>query len=368
MAPLNTAIIGYGFSAKTFHIPFILHNPGYQLYAIVQRKPTPTNSAASDFPDAKIYHDAYEAIADKNVDVVVITSTNDTHFPLTMAALKGGKHVIVEKPFTVTYKEAAELADLAERTKLVLAVYHNRRWDSDFLTLRSLLSHPTKPLGEITRLRSHFDCAPNSRTALESRKWRLAPSIPGSGMLFDLGSHLLDQAVNLFGTPRAVTCFLFDEVTGKSVCENGFVDDGFIILLAFKRVNGVVELHSTQYSVTDRQKRFEILGTKGRWVKFGLDGQEEQLQRGIGPGDEGYGVETRDTSTLQIVDGQGVKTLSWESARGGYQHFYQNVHDVICSGGQAELEVKPTDAAFVMRLIELCRLSAVEGRTVEVTR
>ncbi|KAL4864079.1 hypothetical protein BDV12DRAFT_205921 [Aspergillus spectabilis] len=356
MVPLNTAVIGYGFSTKTFHIPFVVHNPAFRLYAIVQRSPRDDNCAAKDFPDAYIYRDAHDVIEDKDVHVVVISSTNDTHFPLSKSALGSGKHVIVEKPFTVAYEEAAELADFAGKTGRVLAVYHNRRWDSDFLTLRSLIDHPFNPLGEIVRFRSYFDWAPNSRTAIESKTWRLASGVPGAGMLFDLGSHLIDQAVVLFGPPRTVMCLLFDEAGKKAVGEEGFVDDGFLVVLGYKGVT--VELHSTQYSVTDRQKRFEVLGTKGRWTKHGLDCQEEQLQKGIYPGHDEYGLEK--------IKNQGdlVRTAAWENARGGYHHFYQNFHDVIT--GQAELAIKPHDAAFVMRLIELCRQSAVEGRTLAV--
>ncbi|KAL3472027.1 oxidoreductase [Aspergillus californicus] len=364
MTPLNTAVIGYGFSAKTFHIPFILHNPNFHLHVIVQRTPRDNDSAIKDFPDAVVYHDAYEAIEDASVDVLVITSTNDTHFPLSKRALERGKHVIVEKPFTVTYAEAAELVEIADQMKLQLAVYHNRRWDSDFLTIQSLIKNPAHPLGEIIRFRSHFDCAPNSRTAVESKKWRLASGVPGVGMLFDLGSHLIDQAVVLFGPPKTVMCLLFDEGGRKAVAEEGFVDDGFLIVLGYR--NGLtVELHSTQYSVSDHQKRFEILGTKGRWIKYGLDRQEDQLQRGIYPGHAEYGLEKVESrGTLQVISGDAVKTQQWETTPGGYQHFYENVHEAIT--GESKLAIQPDDAALTMRLIELCRRSAVEGRTLEL--
>ncbi|KAL3431018.1 oxidoreductase [Aspergillus tetrazonus] len=363
--PLYAAVVGYGFSAKTFHIPFLLHNPVFHLYAIVQRAPRNGNSAVADFPHVKILNDAYDAIADRAVDVLIITSTNDTHFPLSKAALESGKHVIVEKPFTINYAEAIELAGLAERTGLQLAVYHNRRWDSDFLTLRALLASPANLLGSIVRLRSHFDCAPNSRTAIESKKWRLASGVPGAGMLFDLGSHLIDQVLVLFGTPKIVTCLLFDEGNGKEIREEGFVDNGFLIVLGYEK--GLqVELHSTQYVVSDRQKRFEVLGTKGRWVKCGLDIQEDQLQKGIYPGHENYGLEDGGSQgTLQVIDEGGIKTQDWGSIPGGYQHFYENVHEAI--SGKTELAVKPRDAALVMKMIELCRQSAVEGRTLLVT-
>ncbi|KAL5045019.1 hypothetical protein BDW71DRAFT_198473 [Aspergillus fruticulosus] len=363
--PINAAVIGYGFSAKTFHIPFLLHSLGFRLHAIVQRTPREGNSAIADFPHVKVYNDAYDAFADEAVDVVIITSTNDTHFPLSRRALERGKHVVVEKPFTITYAEATELAGLAEKTGLQLAVYHNRRWDSDFLTLRSFLASSDNPLGSIVRLRSHFDCTPNSRTAIESKKWRLASDVPGAGMLFDLGSHLIDQVVFLFGPPKSVTCLLFDECNGKEVGDEGFVDDGFLIVLRYrKRIK--VELHSTQYVVSNRQKRFEVLGTKGRWVKYGLDIQEEQLQKGIYPGHNGYGLEDEGNhGTLQVVDGEGIKTQEWKTIPGGYQHFYQNVHDAI--NRKVELAVKPRDAALVMKMIELCRQSAVEGRTLPFT-
>ncbi|KAL4811987.1 oxidoreductase [Aspergillus spinulosporus] len=361
--PLNAAVVGYGFSAKTFHIPFLLHNQKFHLYAIVQRTTRKGNSAVADFPHVRVLNDAYDAIADRAVDVLIITSTNDTHFPLSKAALESGKHVIVEKPFTINYAEATELAGLAERTGLQLAVYHNRRWDSDFLTLRALLASPTNPLGSIVRFRSHFDCAPNSRTAIESKKWRLVSGVPGAGMLFDLGSHLIDQVLVLFGTPKTVTCLLFDEDKGKELTEEGFVDDGFLIVLGYEKgLQVLVELHSTQYVVSDRQKRFEVLGTKGRWVKYGLDIQEDQLQKGIYPGHESYGLEDGvNQGKLQVIDGEGIKAQDWRPIRGGYQHFYENVHDAI--SGKTELAVKPRDATLVMKMIELCRQSAVEGRT-----
>ncbi|KAL4734666.1 oxidoreductase [Aspergillus similis] len=363
--PLNAAVVGYGFSAKTFHIPFLLHNPGFHLHAIVQRAPRKGTSAVADFPHVRILNDAYDAIADGTVDVLIITSTNDTHFPLSKAALESGKHVIVEKPFTLNYAEATELAGLAEKTGLQLAVYHNRRWDSDFLTVRALLASPTNPLGSIVRFRSHFDCAPNSRTAIESKKWRLVSDVPGAGMLFDLGSHLIDQVLVLFGTPKSVTCLLFDEGNGREVREEGFVDNGFLIVLGYEK--GLqIELQSTQYVVSDRQKRFEVLGTKGRWVKYGLDIQEDQLQKGIYPGHERYGLEDgASQSTLQIIDGEGIKTQDWGSIPGGYQQFYENVHDAI--SGKTELAVKPREAALVMKMIELCRQSAIEGRTLLLT-
>ncbi|KAL4791324.1 oxidoreductase [Aspergillus venezuelensis] len=365
MSVLNVAVVGYGFSAKTFHIPFILHHAGFNLYGVVQRSPRPGNTAGDDFPGVKVWRDAFDSINDENVDVLVITSTNDTHFPLSRAALEGGKHVIVEKPFTITYAEAAELAELSGKTGRILAVYHNRRWDSDFLTLRSLLSSPSNPLGKIIRLRSHFDCAPNSRTAIESKTWRLKAGVPGAGMLYDLGSHLIDQSLVLFGKPKSVTCLLFHEDSGKEVGESGFMDDGFLIVLHYG--NGMkVELHSTQYSVSDNQKRFEVLGTKGRWIKYGLDCQEQQLQNGIYPGDETYGLEgPENQGILQVVDGDGVRTEESETMRGRYQDFYANVHDAIT--GKVKLAVKPRDAAFVMQMIELCRRSAVEGKTLPVT-
>ncbi|KAH8425067.1 uncharacterized protein LDX57_002816 [Aspergillus melleus] len=364
MPLLNVAVVGYGFSAKTFHLPFIRHNPGFRLHAIVQRTPRSDDNPEKDFPGIRAYRDAYDAIQDEVVDVLVITSTNDTHFPLSRDALERGKHVIVEKPFTVSYAEAIELVDLAAKKNKQLAVYHNRRWDSDFLTARSLLNSAQRPLGRIVRFRSHFDCSPNSRTATEAKGWRLTPGVPGAGMLFDLGSHLIDQAVTLFGIPASVTAVLLDEASGKGVQEEAFMDDAFMIILQYK-AGLTVELHATQYSVSDRQKRFEILGTQGRWIKYGLDYQEEQLQAGILPGNEDYGVERPENrGLLQVVQPAGVSTSEWETEKGGYHHFYQNVHEAITRG--AELAVQPRDAALVMHLIELCRRSAVQGKKVTV--
>ncbi|PLB47481.1 oxidoreductase [Aspergillus steynii IBT 23096] len=365
MSLLNVAVVGYGFSAKIFHLPFIQHHPGFRLHAVVQRTPRSNDNPGTDFPGIRVYRDAYEAIEDEQVDALVVTSTNDTHFPLSRDALEKGKHVIVEKPFTVTYAEAVALADLAAKKSRQLAVYHNRRWDSDFLTLRSLLGSPHQPLGRIVRFQSNFDCSPNSEIGMGAKGWRLTAGVAGAGLLFDLGSHLLDQAVVLFGAPQSVTAVLLDEAGGKGVKEEGFMDDAFMIILQFQ-AGVTVELQATQHSVSDRHKRFEIRGTKGRWIKYGLDGQVEQLQTGIHPGNEDYGVEKpQNNGTLQVLQPEsGVRTVQWEAERGGYDQFYQNVYEAIA--GRAELAVQPKEAAFVMRLIELCRQSAEQGRTVGV--
>ena len=203
-AQINAAVVGYGLSAKIFHIPFILALPSlYKLQGIVQRHPTSDNDAKSDHPDAVVWSSTDEMFADPKVDLVIISSIPTTHFSLCRQALEADKHIICEKPFTPTSKEAMILADLAKQKGKVLAVYQNRRWDSDFLTLKKLVHEET--LGRIAEVETHFDRHRPDPPATVT--WK-ALDQPGAGAIYDLGTHLLDQVVHLWGPPSRITAFV----------------------------------------------------------------------------------------------------------------------------------------------------------------
>lgn len=282
-APHNVAVVGYGLSAKVFHIPFIQEVPAFRLHGIVQRSPKPGNDASKDFPDATIYPSFEDAIADKDVSVVVITSIPETHFSFAKAALEAGKHVIVEKPFVPTSANAEELITISKRVGKVLSVYHNRRYDSDYNTVANLLKND-KQLGEIAEFETHFD---RHRPDPPPSSWKLEDA-PGNGALYDLGSHLIDQVYHLFGLPEKVTAFVGNQRRGVE----GGPPDSFTVFMHYPGLLATAKAGVVSCEV--EQLRFWVRGTKGSFKKFHLDVQEDQLRSGMRPGDEGYGIDPED--------------------------------------------------------------------------
>lgn len=201
-APFKVGVIGYGLSAKIFHLPFILDLPStFTLHAIVQRTPKPNDDASHDHPNAKIYRTADELIADPDVDVIVLTTAPDSHFSLASASLRAGKHVLVEKPFVPTSSEARDLVKLSQETGKLLTVYQNRRYDRDFLTLKDVIA--SGRLGRIVEFESHFD---RHRPAMPTAtSWKTDPA--NYSAVYDLGTHLMDQVVSLYGLPQRITGF-----------------------------------------------------------------------------------------------------------------------------------------------------------------
>ncbi|KAG9995544.1 NAD(P)-binding protein, partial [Aureobasidium melanogenum] len=199
---INVGVIGYGLSAKVFHIPFIQALPDYTLYAVVQRSPKSGDDASVDHPGIKLFRNADDMFADKAIDLIIVTSIPETHYEFTKKAIESNKHVVVEKPFVPTSQEARELTKLAKDRNRLLAVYQNRRWDQDFVTLKQVLA--SGKLGEVAEFETHFD---RFRPDLPTRTTWKTLATPASGALYDLGSHLLDQVYHLFGAPKSVTGF-----------------------------------------------------------------------------------------------------------------------------------------------------------------
>lgn len=256
--PFNVAVVGYGLSAKVFHIPLILALPDdFNLYGIVQRSPKPDNDASKDFPGIKLFRSVDEVYADSNVDLVVITSTPGTHFSMCKGALEAGKNVVVEKPFVTTAKEADELIEIQKKSGKVLAVYQNRRWDADYLTLRQIMDPGS--LGDIAEFETHFDRHRPEAPSAES--WK-AEEAPGHGSIFDLGTHLLDQVYHSFGMPEKVTAFLYQQRRGV---EKG-PHDAFTAVLRYK--DGMVATARAGVVGPEvEQLRFWVRGTKGSFKK-----------------------------------------------------------------------------------------------------
>ncbi|WP_413624027.1 oxidoreductase [Luteibacter sp. Lutesp34] len=340
MQPIRTGLIGYGTAGAVFHAPLIAAASGLRLAAIASRR---VNEIARDFPEAKAYENPQSLIDDPDIELVVVATPNETHAALARAALEAGKHVVVDKPFTLDAGEAEALIALADTAGRKLSVFQNRRWDSDFLTVRRLVDDGR--LGEIAYYEAHFD-----RFRPEIKQGWRETEAPGAGLLYDLGAHLIDQALVLFGLPQAVTA----DVTRQRAAARA--DDYFHVVLDYGRRRAV--LHASVL-VRDPGPRYLVHGDGGSFVKYGIDAQEAALREGRRPGGEGWG---EDDPALfgRFTDADGtVATI--DSLPGRYTAFYDGVAASIRDG--APLPVEAREARDVIRVIEAAQISARERRT-----
>ncbi|MGA7779766.1 MAG: oxidoreductase [Paraburkholderia sp.] len=339
-APLKTGLMGYGFAGATFHAPVIEHCGRATVTAIATSK---ADAARADYPRAAVVPDLDALLALDEIQCVVIATPNDTHFEFAKRTLEAGKHVVVDKPVTLTSTEALTLANLALARRLTFAPFHNRRWDGDFLTVRELLA--SGELGRITHYESHFD---RFRPDVKPR-WREEAS-RGGGLLFDLGPHLIDQALTLFGAPATVSA------TVKTHRENGGAPDYVHLQLGYDNLE--VVLHATALTAL-APPRFAIDGTRGSYIKRDLDTQEDQLRAGLRPGDAGF-AGGNPAGLLRVLD-QGNQEVerSLPTRDGDYVGFYRALATTIQDG--EPFPVTPQDAIDVMTIIELAARSEMEG-------
>ncbi len=341
---LRVGLIGYGYAGRTFHAPLIAGVPGLSLAAVSSRDPA---RVQADLPRAEVCASPQALLAREDLDLVVIASPNDSHYPLARAALAAGHHVVVDKPFTLTLAEARELGALAHARQRLLAVFHNRRWDGDFLTLRALVADGT--LGRPVHLESAFD---RYRPAVRTR-WRESAQ-PGAGLWFDLGPHLLDQALQLFGWPEAIT------LDAATLRDGGQSDDWFQARLRYPQCRVVLR---ASMLAAHSAPRFVLHGTGGSWVKLGLDPQEDALKAGAWPAwppTPGWGEDGQPSEIVRPA-GEALQREPWPLRAGCQGAFYAAVRDAI--RGQAPNPVPPHEAIAVMALLELGHRSAHEGRT-----
>lgn len=344
-------------SAKVFHIPFIGTTPQFKLHAIVQRSPKEGNSAPADHPDIKHYNDVKDLLSDADVDVVVVTTPPNNHFELTKAILESGKHVLTEKPFVPTSAEADQLIEVAKANNRLICVYQNRRWDSDFLLVKHLVSNDT--LGRVVEFNTHFDRF--KATAATNWKGELGIAEGGSA-LFDLGTHLIDQAYVLFGMPQSVHGRLLSQRNGKF---DFFNPEAVSAELTYPD-GKIVNVRISQQSVELIQPRFWVRGTKGSFHKVGLDPQEDQLKAGVSPTAEGFGKDPASSMRLAVVDADGkaceaqVPDLKPET----YMTFYNAFGAAVASGREEDIPVKASEARDVLRILEAVQESAKTGKDV----
>jgi scyllo-inositol 2-dehydrogenase (NADP+) len=329
---LNVAIVGFGLSGRHLQAPFFETNPNFNLKTIVSTNQNPKEY----YPNATVAKSIDEVLADTSIDLVSICSPNETHFDYTKRALLAGKHVLVEKPFTATSKEAEELISLAKTQHKVLTVFQNRRWDSDFLTVKKIIED--NRLGEILNFEIHFN---RFKPDLNPKKWK-ETNTASSGVLYDLGAHIIDQTIVLFGVPKNVWGQTFTQR------EHSTIDDAFDIQLGYGKLK--VTLRSS-LMVREDSPRYIIHGTKGSFVKYGMDVQEDHLKAGKMPMDIEFGLESATQYGTLYIEKNGLPcTEKIETEKGNWTMLFQNVYDAIVHG--QTLLVKPEEVLEQIKIIE----------------
>lgn len=327
---LNVALVGYGFVGKVFHAPLIANTPGLRLHTVVS---SDARKVSADHPSVRVVAEPDAAFADPDIDLVVIAAPHPVHAPLASAALAQGKHVVVDKPFTVTLQQARRVIADADRAGRIVSVFQNRRWDADFLTLRKLITDGA--LGEVMEFHSHFD----RYRPVVSDRWRERDQ-PGSGLWYDLGPHLLDQALQLFGMPEAV----FADIALQR--DGAMAADYFNVLLRYPKLRMVLHAGSL---VSGQQSRFAVHGTRASYLKQGLDPQEDALRKGGIPGQAGWGIDPL-PGALHTGTADGLEAETVQGIPGDYVGYYAAMRDAILHGGPAP--VTPQQALEVMAMLE----------------
>ncbi|AHM59145.1 oxidoreductase domain-containing protein [Flammeovirgaceae bacterium 311] len=348
MNPIKTLVVGYGLSAKAFHLPFLQINPAFELQGIVQPR---GNASREELPQLAHYRTLEEALQKGEAELVIISAPNEHHAPMATQALRQGKHVVIEKPFALTVAEAEALCQLAKEEDRVLSVFHNRRWDADFLTLRQLLEE--EKVGRPVLLVSRFD---RFRPQIKW-SWKEEPK-QGAGNFYNLGPHLIDQALQLFGWPAEVYAHI------RTERREGQTEDAFDLHLYYPDLT--VHLGASTL-VSARWPRFSLLGTKGSYTKWGLDPQEELLVEGKLPSAPGWGAEKpEDWGTLITGDNDATSSQPYPGVPGNYNVFFTGLAAAIREGGPNP--VPPHEALQVMQIIELAYRSQQEGKRLKTER
>jgi predicted dehydrogenase len=336
---IRVALVGYGYAGRTFHGPYIEAVRSLALSVVASRN---AGKVHADVPGAEVVSDPLEAIHHESIDLVVIASPNADHAPLARAALLAGKHVVVEKPFTLDATEARELCSLATRQDRLLSVFHNRRWDSDYLSIRQAIEQGF--VGRVT----HFESSIDRYRPEVRQRWREQDG-PGGGLWLDLGPHLVDQALQLFGIPDSVSASLARQRDGA------VADDWVHVVLDYGQCR--VVLHASVLAAA-AAPRFRVHGTLGSMVKQDPDAQEKQLQAGLRPGSADWG---RDDDALVVTSADGM-THRRPALRGDQATYYRAIAESLLSG--TPNPVPPTEALAIMAVLDAAAKSAAQRRAI----
>jgi predicted dehydrogenase len=355
MAEIGVGVVGFGLAGRVFHAPFVSAVPGLKLEAFVERR---TDEAHRAYPGTRTYRTVPELLGNSNIDLVVVATPNETHFELAKQALEAGKHVVIDKPFADSSAHAEELIALATAKGLVLAPFHNRRWDGDFQTVKKVLADGQ--LGRLVTFESHFD---RFKPIPRDHSWKELAH-PANGMLMDLGPHLVDQVLSLFGMPKLVTASVRTDREGSSI------EDAFDIILSY---DNLLAYCRASILAAEASPRFLLHGTAGSFRKYGLDPQEPAIVAGahvpkLGDPKEWLCEDEALWGELVVAP---VLTAPATLVRtkvqtecGDYRGFYANVRDAI--EGTAKLEVPAEAGLDVAKVLEAARVSSAEARSVAV--
>ena len=349
---VRVGLIGFGMAGQAFHAPVIRGVPGMEVACILERRGT---RAQEKYPEVRVARTLDELLADKQIQLCVIATPNDSHVDLARACLLAARHVVVDKPLAPTLAEAEELVRLAAEHGRLITVYQDRRWDGDFGTVKKIVQ--SGRLGSIVEYECRYD---RFRPEPKPNAWREKADQPGAGVLFDLGPHVIDQALVLFGEPRAITASAFCER------ETSQVDDSFDVCMEYPKSRGVLRAMGRARIIAYAPgPHFLIHGTKGSFVKYGMDPQEARLRADKYPQGTDWGADWGEEAeelwgTLSLVGEPSVKV---KTERGDYRGFYANVRDAIEKKGP--LDVTPEQALRTMRALMLAHMSSRERRTLE---
>jgi predicted dehydrogenase len=347
--PIKTALCSFGMSGWVFHAPFIAINPGFELYAVWERT---KNLAEVQYPGIKTLRTLEAILEDDSIELVVINTPNTTHYEYTRKALLAGKHVIVEKPFTITVAEGEELVALAKQQNKMITVYQNRRFDSDYRTVKKIVDE--KWLGQIIEAEIHYD---RFKEEPGPKMHKETPG-PGTGLLYDLGSHLIDQAIQFFGMPDAV----FADIAIMRKLSK--VDDYMELLLYYPGLRVRVK---SSYMVREALPSYAFHGTKGSFIKARTDVQEVMLQAGKVPGGPEWGIEPESERGLLHTEKDGKIIREYiPSLKGNYGDYYDLLYKAIREG--APLPVSAGEGLNIIRVIEAAYESNQQQKVVAVKK
>lgn len=344
MKKINCGLCSFGMSGRVFHAPLIHAHPGFELKAVLERT---HNNADKIYPGIKTFRTYDDLLEDQGIELVIVNLPDHLHFDFSKKALEAGKNVIVEKPFTITVKEGQELIDLAGRKNLGLFVYQNRRWDSDFLTVRKLLD--SGYLGRVVEYEAHFD---RFRPDPPKDSWKEDEKL-GTGLIYNLGSHLIDQALVLFGWPEAV----FADI--QKLREGSGINDYFNIILYYPGLRAILR---SSYIVKKEVAKYIIHGDKGTFLKSGSDPQEDRLKEGWMADDPRIGIEPEKNWGIVYNDSTPNEGSVFMSLSGNYLKFYDGIQLEL--NGKPGTSVSGEEGLNVVRIIEAALESSEKGHRI----
>jgi scyllo-inositol 2-dehydrogenase (NADP+) len=347
MKDIHVGIASYGMSGEIFHAPLLHTRKGFQITKILERT---KDRSKERYPYAEIVRKYEDLLSDPQIELIVVNTPDNLHHEMVTQAIEAGKHVVVEKPFTLSVKDADDLIQRAKKAGVILSVFQNRRWDSDFLTVQKIIRD--KLLGRLVEFEAHFD---RYRNFIQENTWKeLTES--GSGTLYNLGSHLVDQALVLFGLPDSVYADIRTLRTG------GNVDDAFTLLLKYDDVKVTLK---ASYLVREPGPKYYLHGTLGSFLKWGMDPQEEALKKGLYPGSNDWGKEPEaDWGTINTEKEGSQFKQSVESVPGNYLAYYDKLYEALANG---EPDPVPAEQGRdVIRVIEAAKESNTTGQAVKI--